>query len=300
MVPEEFKKRSMIPRIKSNFMRPSGTGLTWKFDLDPLPKKFDNYFIEACRAAEEIYDLKEGKLHVMYSGGVDSEHALAVFLHLGIDVTPVIVKLSPDYNNHDISYALKFCEKKNIKPRIIEIDFKKFLESGKFEEVNNIIKSNACGRASTCYALGQVDGSIVCGEGDPHISKDPTTEIWYFNDVEHAYSMNTYREHKGIDGTIFFNGYTPEMYSAFLTDPRMRNLADNKVPGKLGSHSSKYIIYNRHSGFNLEKRPKYHGFEKILETELITHPDFVRFFDPEFSKIGTFGIPYYDVIKDLI
>jgi hypothetical protein len=290
----------MIPRIKSDFMRPSGTGLTWKFDLDPLPKKFDNYFVEACKAAEEIYDLKEGKLHVMYSGGVDSEHALSVFLHLGMDVTPVIVKLLPDYNDHDISYALKFCEKKNIKPRIIEINFKQFLESGKFEEINNIIKSNAYARATTCHALSLVDGSIICGEGDPHIGKNEKTGIWYFNDVEHAYSMNTYMEHQGIDGTVFFNGYSAEMVAAFLTDPRMRDLADNKVPGKLGSHSSKYIIYSRHSGFDLEERPKYHGFEKIIETELANHPDFVRFLDPSFAKIGGHGIPYYDVIKDLI
>lgn len=290
----------MIPRIKSDFMRPSGTGLTWKFDLDPLPKKFDNYFVEACKAAEEIYDLKEGKLHVMYSGGVDSEHALSVFLHLGMDVTPVIVKLLPDYNDHDINYALKFCGKKNIKPRIIEINFKQFLESGKFEEINNIIKSNAYARATTCHALSLVDGSIVCGEGDPHIGKNEKTGIWYFNDVEHAYSMNTYMEHQGIDGTVFFNGYSAEMVAAFLTDPRMRDLADNKVPGKLGSHSSKYIIYSRHSGFDLEERPKYHGFEKIIETELANHPDFVRFLDPSFAKIGGHGIPYYDVIKDLI
>lgn len=290
----------MIPRIKTDFMRPSGTGKTWKFDLDPLPKKFDNYFVEACKTAEEIYDLKEGPLHVMYSGGVDSEHALSVFLHLGMNVTPVIVKLLPDFNDHDISYALKFCESKNIKPRIIEIDFKHFLESGKFEEINKIIKTNAHARATTCYALSLVDGSIVCGEGDPHLSKSEKDGVWYFTDVEHAYSLNTFMDHLGIDGTPYFNGYSAEMVAAFLTDPRMRDLADNKVPGKLGSHSSKYIVYNRHSGFNLEERPKYHGFEKIIETELAKHPDFVRFLDPAFTKVGGYGIPYYDVVKDLI
>ena len=112
--------------------------------------------------------------------------------------------------------------------------------------------------------------------------------------------MNTYMEYKGIDGTIFFNGYSAEMVAAFLTDPRMRDLADNKIPGKLGSHSSKYIVYSRHSGFNLEERPKYHGFEKIIESELAKHPDFVRFLDPSFAHTGGHGIPYYDVIKDLI
>jgi hypothetical protein len=107
-------------------------------------------------------------------------------------------------------------------------------------------------------------------------------------------------DHKGIDGTSFFNGWSHEMVAAFLTDPRMRDLADNKVPGKLGSNSSKYIIYSRHSGFNLEERTKYHGFEKVIESELAKHHDFVRFLDPKFSKVGGYGLKYYDVIKDLI
>ena len=301
MVQLKFEERyeQMIPRIKDNFVRPSGTGESWKFDIDPLPKNFDNYFIESCNAAEEIYDLKEGKLHVMYSGGVDSEYALSVFLHMGMDVTPVIIRLQPNYNDHDTTYAFQFCKTKNITPIIIDIDFKNFLESGKYDETNKIIKSNAWGRAATCYAMGLIDGSIICGEGDPHISKDETTGIWYFDDVEHAYNMDTYMKHKSIDGTTFFNGYTSKMVSAFLTDPRMRDLADNKIKGKLGSHSSKYMIYSRHSGFDLEKRPKFHGFEKIIESDLAKHPDFVKLLDPQLEH-GGFRIKYYDIIKDLI
>jgi len=295
----------MIPRIKNNFIQPFGSGATWTLDIDPLPKKFDNYFVESCRAAEEIYDLKEGPLHIMYSGGIDSEYALNVFLHLGIDITPVIVRLNPNFNDFDIEYAFKFCQKYNLTPHVIDIDFKEFITSGKYAQTKNIIKSSVIPRVSTCYALGLVDGSIVCGEGDPHISKDENTDVWYFDAVEHDYTLDNYMNHKKIDGTAFFCGYTPEMVSAFLIDPQMKDLADNKVPGKLGSHSSKYIMYNRYSNFELVKRPKYHGYEKILQDEIAKQLNLALETDEpykfkDFEYNGHFQIEYYKLIKDLI
>ena len=291
----------MIPRIKNNFIRPVGTGPTWKLDIKTLPKKFNNYFIEACQAAEEIYDLKQGKLHVMYSGGVDSEYALSIFLHMGMDVVPVIIKMG-NFNNHDTEYAFSFCQKKNINPLIVDIDFKEFVQSGKFDSTNQIIKTSTPGRAVACYVLGLLDGSVVCGEGDPHISKNEETNEWYFDEIEHSYCLENYMEYKGIDGTAFFNGYTPEMFSSFLVDQTMRDLADNKIPGKLGSHSSKYIVYNRHSGFNLENRIKYHGYEEIFKIDVINHPDFVKLLpqNTERAYNGHFEMKYYDLIKELI
>jgi hypothetical protein len=107
-------------------------------------------------------------------------------------------------------------------------------------------------------------------------------------------------DYYGIDGTSFFNSYTPEMMSSFLVDTRMKDLADNKVPGKLGSHSSKFIMYNRHCNFNLEARPKFHGYEKILKNKIINHPVFEKFLSSNLPFDGKFEIEYYELIKDLI
>jgi len=286
----------MIPRIKNNFIRPTGTGESWTLDIKPFPTKSDNYFVESCRAAEEIYDLAEGPLHVMYSGGIDSEYALNIFLHLGIDITPVIVKISPNYNNHDINYALKFCQNKNLTPQIIDIDFDDFVNSGKFTETNHVAKTSVIARATTCYALELVDGSVICGEGDPTLVKDPTTGTWYYHEWEHSYSLENYMDAKGIDGTGFFNGYTPAMMRAFLIDPRMQDLAGNQITGKTMSHSSKYVIYNRHSNFGLAERPKYHGWEKILNSPIALHPDLIKSLDSTAEYNGHFQIDYYNLI----
>lgn len=290
----------MIPLIKNNYIRASGSNTTWTLNIDPLPTKFDNYFLESCKAAEEIYDLKNGPLHVMYSGGADSEYALSVFLHLGMNVTPVIVRLSHDYNAHDIKYAFKFCKAKNLTPRIIDIDFHNFVESGRLDEINKFAKSSIIGRTPACYAIGLIDGSVVCGEGDPHIAKDIETGEWYFDAYQHDYAMENYMVAKGIDGTIFFNSYTPEMLAAYLTDPRMQDLAANRVPGKLGSYSSKYFMYNRHSNFNLEERPNYTGFEKVLESEIAKHPNLSKYLPLYLEYHGSFKVKYYDIVKELI
>ena len=111
---------------KNNYIRATSSGSTFDIIIDSLPAKFDNYFIESCKAAEEIYNLKQGKLHLLYSGGVDSEYALKVFLHLKMDVVPVIINLNPSYNDFDIAYAIKFCNKNKIDPLIINLDFDNF------------------------------------------------------------------------------------------------------------------------------------------------------------------------------
>jgi hypothetical protein len=295
----------MIPRIKNNFIQPTGSGDTWTLNIKPLPTKFDNYFIESCRAAEEIYDLKEGPLHVMYSGGADSEYALNVFLHMGMEITPVIVRLSSDFNKHDLDYAFKFCQRKNITPTIIDINFEEFVATGKLETISKLIKSSVVPRAATCYAMNFIDGSIICGDGDPHISKDIDTDIWYFDAAEHDYAVENFMKEKNIDGTNFFCGYTPEMVSAFLVDPCMRDLADNRIPGKLGNNSSKSIIYNRHSNFELVERPKFHGYEKIINHEIakqlnldLESDEPYKFKELEYN--GHFQVKYYDLIRDLI
>jgi len=291
----------MIPRIKNNYMRPNGVLSDFKIELDPLPTKFDNYFIETCRAAEEIYNLKQGKLHLLYSGGLDSEYALSVFLHLGMDITPVIIKLNPGYNDHDLEYAFKFCESKNIKPLIIDIDFPHFVKSGKFYDIMKITEGSVYTISTTAYALGQINGSVLVAANEPYIGKHPDTGEWYFVLERWAWGLERYCNINSIDGTVSFNAYTPEMVSSWLMDPRMAELANNLHPGKRDSQSSKHYVYNRDSGFNLEIRPKFHGWEKIILDTIYQHEDFEKCHNEIYAKFkGRWSIKYFDLIKNII
>ena len=258
---------------KNNYILPSGMGSTFSVLFDELSKQYDNYFVESCRAAKEVYDLKQGKVYMLYSGGVDSEYALSIFLSLGMDLTPVIINLNPDYNDFDIKYATDFCDKKNITPLIVNLDFDQFVKSGKFLEVSKICRSEIYHRAATAYVAGQLDGTVLLGDGEPYIKKD-SNDNWNIEIYEHDYAVWNYYVAKGIYGTTHFNRYTSEMLLSFFADERMVELANNIVPGKLSSNSSKFIIYNRNGDFNLEERPKYHGYEKIETSEIFKHDAF--------------------------
>lgn len=258
---------------KNNYILPSGMSRTFSVLFNALSKQYDNYFVESCRAAKEVYDLKQGKVYMLYSGGVDSEYALSVFLSLGMDITPVIINLNPNDNDFDIKYATDFCNKKNITPLIVNLDFDQFVRSGKFLEVSKICRSEVYHRAATAYVAGQLDGTVLLGDGEPYIKKD-SNDDWNIEIYEHDYAVWNYYVAKGIYGTTHFNRYTPEMLLSFFADERMVELANNKVPGKLSSNSSKFIMYNRHCNFNLEERPKYHGYEKIETSEIFKHDAF--------------------------
>ena len=89
----------MMALSKNNYIQPQGTGDTFTVSISSLPTKFNNYFIESCKAAEEIYNQRQGNLYIMYSGGLDSEYALSVFISMGMSVTPVIVRMNSNYNS---------------------------------------------------------------------------------------------------------------------------------------------------------------------------------------------------------
>jgi hypothetical protein len=278
---------------KNNYICATGTGSEFTVTVDSLPIKFDNYYLESCKAAEEIYNLKQGKLHLMYSGGVDSEYALSVFLSLGMDVTPVIVRMVPDYNTHDFNYAITFCNSKNITPVIIDIDLRKFVTSGKILDIAKIMRSSVYQYSTTAHAISKLDGTIICGDGEPYINNQ--NGIWSVTMYEFDYALVNYYKDNNIHGTPHFNRYAPEMMISFLTTARMQELAENRHPGKLGSNSSKGIIYNEASNFNLTIRPKYHGFELVETSELFKHEIF-----KEFDKLpwtGVYHKEYYSFMK---
>ena len=281
---------------KNNYILSSGTSNTFTVSFDSLPKQYGNYFIESCKAAKEVYDLKQGKVYMLYSGGVDSEYALSIFLSLGMDLTPVIINLNPDYNDFDIKYATDFCNRKNITPLIVNLDFDQFVKSGKFLEVSKICRSEIYHRAATAYVAGQLDGTVLLGDGEPYIKKNSDNN-WNIEIYEHDYAVWNYYVAKRIYGTTHFNRYTSEMLLSFFADERMVELANNTVLGKLSSNSSKFIIYNRHCDFNLEQRPKYHGYEKIEKSEIFQHDAFreLKIIGKEWN--GVYSTNYFEFMK---
>lgn len=291
----------MITLTKDNYLTFTGAGPTWTCNIKPFPQKYDNLFIEAQKAAEEIYSLRQGKVYMMYSGGVDSEFALSIFLSLGMDITPVIIKLNPNYNEHDIAYAYEFCKSKNITPLIIDIDFDHFVQSGMMLDYAKKYKSKQYQMSATIYCISKLNGTILGGHCEPYINHLQSGDIdkWNVRYDEYEYSIANYYFENNIYGTPNFNSWTPGMMASFLHDPRIVELANNKLPSKMGSNSSKHIIYNRHGNLNLTVRPKLHGYEIVEKSEIFKHESFKEI--EEFGKTcsGVFERDYFEFMKEM-
>lgn len=259
--------------VYRDYIRCHGSGDTFKVDIDPGTNN-KTYYDASIDAVDLIMGQHLGSVYLMYSGGVDSEYTLSLFRQFCVPVIPVILRLNSGYNAHDVAYADKFCASRNITPKYIDLDYDKFVESGLMYETAIQMHSSKFQYAATAWAIGQLDGPVFCGDGEPYIRLNHETQRWDFMVHEYEYALTNYYTLHNIPGTPHFNRYTKDMFYGFLADPRIKELANNQVAGKTSSFSSKWIVYNRHSRFNLEERPKYHGYEGIEQRPIYQHESF--------------------------
>lgn len=295
---------------KNNYLRGSGHGKDWHVNLEPAHRKVKTYYEETVDAMENLYATKTGKFQILYSGGIDSQYVCEVFLKLKMDFEAIIIRLtgtnSEVYNQHDIKYAYDFCNAKNIKPIIYDVNFDDFVESGKINEVAESVHCCSFAVPATLYVANQLDGYSIIAGGDPYIKYDASTDTWLFEELEYAHSSLRYYAKNNLNGSPFLLSYTPEMMLSFLLDPSIEALGTGLVPGKTGSNSTKSHVYNNGSGFNLDvydfvtkNRIKYTGYEQIYHSDWMNHPNMKKF--EEYKKIwnGEYVLPYKDVIQRL-
>lgn len=263
----------MIP-LDKNYLSTTGTGFGWQCNILPATRSVKSYYEESRLSAEKIWELRQGPLYLMYSGGVDSEYIFNVFLHLGMKINPVIIKLN-DYNHHDIRYAIDFCKSKKIDPLIINFDFDDFITSGQMLEVAEQAECSHWYLPSTFKAAADLDGTVLLGShGPPSLSLNQGLEkTWYIREYEILHSVLRWFDKKNIYGSPFFLVHSAEQYLAWLLEPTTIDLVNFKFSGKLGNTSTKGLIYNNNLDFKLEARPKFTGFESIVSAPIFKHPN---------------------------
>jgi hypothetical protein len=285
--------------VQNNYFRGHGHGLDWNVEIDPPLRPVKNYYEETVIAAEQIWSQRQGPLYLMYSGGLDSEYVLSIFLKLGMKVTPVIMRMNNDYNAHDIDYAFWYCEERNLKPTVIDLDFDKFVESGELIRIAEDIKCSVFQLPATMWLASQLDGTVITGNDPPHIKLNKNDNLWYLDEPEYNHTLVAYWEKYNIYGTPYFTSYTPEMMLSFLIDPVIEDLANNKFPGKEGSHSTKIDVYNRDTGFNLVQRTKQTGYELIRTSPIFDHPDIQTIRSWRNKWYGNCYFQYHDLVARL-
>jgi hypothetical protein len=285
----------MIEQRKNNFYRTSGTSSTFQLQIDSVTRDVGSYCNELILNAKEIYDNKSGTLYCMYSGGIDSELVMEVFLSLGMNITPVIVNLFPNYNSHDMKWAYEYCNKKNLKPLIINIDLKKFIVSGEILDVAKKSRTGYYQYLPTIKAALSLDGEVLTGQDEPYIS--PIDNTWYFVEKESWCAWaNLYNENH-IQGTSCFLSWSAETLLSFMLDPTIQDLGNNRLYGKQGTFSSRKYVYGKK--FPMPIREKYTGWELIEKTDLINHENIFMVKDLLNTYSGKVSIEYNELIKIL-
>ena len=281
--------------LDNNYIKTSGSGSTWNVEITGPSRPVKSYYEETVIAAEKVWSQKTSPLYLCYSGGLDSEYVLNVFLQLGMNIQPVIMRTQ--YNHPETKYAFKLCNEKNINPIVIDLDYDKFIESGKFIEIATQTKCAAYQYIANMWLTSQIDGTVITGDSDPHLFLNEGK--WYIDEIEPTYTQFEYFKQNNIEGTPFFLSYTAEQYLSFLLDPTIQQLANNEIPGKTGSYSSKVHVYNNQNKFTLEQRTKLTGYELVETSHIFNHPDIELVNSWKSTMWGSCNFEYHTLVNRL-
>jgi len=287
----------MIPVTKHNYYRPKNTMENFTIEIDPITRPPLEYGKELIQNAIEINDLKDGKLYALYSGGIDSEMLLEVFLSQKIDITPVIIKLSPNYNDYDLKYAYQFCKNKNITPLMLDINIDEFIQTGEIIKLSEKIGPCPYQMMPIINETLKIDGTVLSGNNEPYFGPDESTGKWYLIDKEYLCLWNRLYESKQLIGTPSFLSWSAETMLAFCLDPTINKLATNQLIGKKGTYSSRNEVYSR--TFPLEPRPKYTGWERLESLPIFSHENIKYIIEYKNKGNGIFKKEYTELITHL-
>lgn len=234
-----------------------------------------DFYSECLVAAKKIKTNINKKITVLFSGGIDSEVTLRSFQQAQVEFDIAILRFKNDFNVHDIAYAVMVCEQLNLKYKIYDLDIEKFWATTGFE----IAKKTKCPcpqLVTTMHLCSLVEGVPVISSGECLLVKDVPQDYipgkseylkskWFLWEKEKIAGFYRYFITQNTPGVPAFFQYTPELIYSFLKDPIVQDLVSDQISGKLSTESSKFRIYKQY--FDIIERPKYSGFEKILEME---------------------------------
>lgn len=265
---------STIPLRYNNFWQDRGTGVDYTIDLKSCSRQPGSYLDEICANAELIRSMTNDPIYIMYSGGIDSEFMFHCFMKLGINVRPVFIRLSPEYNNYDYHFVTELNKSRKIQIKIIDINFDDFVNSGRFAEIASKLSCHVHQYPALFDTALRLDGVVLIGDYEPHFALH--NGIWMFDEYESQSVLNRFYQVYGVHGTPAFLNYTPETLLSFMNEEVIVDLVEGKFPTSIvGSNKVKPRIYHKY--FNLQERVKKDGYEEIRQSKIYNHPDIQNF-----------------------
>ena len=225
-----------------DFLIFEGHGDNWNININSKPREAGSYYEEAIKAAEIIAEEADSPIYIMFGGGNDCEYMINVFNQTDIDFNVAIISYGKNfkYNAHDTKYALDWCRKHNKTPTVIDLDLEDFVKSGRMLDVAEESMCCEYRMTSTMEGASKVDGTVVMANEPQVCSMGDGT--WAWEEYERINSYGNWFESRGIKGTSDFGSYTGEQVLAFLEEPIIKRLVNNKMAEYKSSIPVKSLI----------------------------------------------------------
>ena len=198
-------------------------------------------------------------INLLYSGGIDSEFVLVMLKKLKIKFSVITMKLVYDnliLNTQDVYYSEKFCRHNGIKQKFIDLDLKKFYESGDYKNYITTYSIKSAYLASQFWLLSQLDGFNIIGGNYfwPHFEKkNPVLSPMTYGSNFHQKFM-TDNNIRGI-GNMLSHSYA--INYRLIQEHKKFVIKAQKIDAK----DIKRKVYKNLSEVNLEVRNISHGWE---------------------------------------
>jgi hypothetical protein len=194
---------------------------------------------------------------VCLSGGVDSQTVVDTFLYAGVTPEVVIFNFLDDHNIHDVSHALKFCESRNITPRLIDFDVIRFLNNKSYDFATKY-KISSPQFAVHLYLAGKLKdlGYTSAIFGGNNLTQY-TDKTWYTPTKEETdWCKYSHAINFPIIGSFWLQDWRLSLMATIFT-PYVN------VTDAMHRYESKILSYKTMGYDVIPQEQKYNGFETI-------------------------------------
>lgn len=268
-----------------------------KFTFLPLSRMVENWKNEIYNTAAIIASSTDRTIYICMSGGIDGEVIARAFLDRSIPFKAITLEYKNNINDHDISYAKKFCQENNIQHEIIELDLHSFIQNDIPQYISKGFYATNVHRYIELRLIDEVEsrqGCAIFGGGD-QIFYTHQDKVCLTKSEDDAVVLNYMSKYRLTHFNEFFD-QNSEIFYSWLKEPIIEIMTNDPDYYRFNLKLSveKIPIYHKYWR-NMEYRRKYTGFEKVVELRLSTEHQLSQQF-PHFQQIL---IPISKVKQDL-
>ena len=228
------------------------------FDIKKtITRPIKTFSEELLLNAQAITERFPGTHDLMLSGGVDSEIVLRCHKILNIPINVFVAKYTEGVNELDFYQAMETCRIYDVKPTIIDLDLRKFYESGEAYDFYSIVPVHKAGDLIHLKIISMLDNMPILADGINIDScyYDSSGGSWRIKFEEKFWQTTSYGH--SVDRPIIpkWHDYSPELTMSILNFDLIELDHMHPPPWKPDRMEQlKYIMNNHHLGVRIRDK----------------------------------------------